>query len=64
MREPSEEDTIEYKILFSFLLTVAEIFAIDKLENWIEKLYLSIFELDNNQQSLNQILKYLAYVKN
>jgi len=37
-----------YKILFSFLLTVAEIFAIDKLENWIEKLYLSIFELDNN----------------
>ena len=22
------------------------------------------FELDNNQQSLNQILKYLAYVKN
>jgi len=33
LREPSEEDTIEYKILFSFLLTVAEIFAIDKLEN-------------------------------
>ena len=27
------EDTIEYKILFSFLLTMAEIFAIDKLEN-------------------------------